>query len=113
MSLYVGDRNFGPFINIQTSENMTIHIILLKKVFLIYPAALKKGLFGTHIHTMSYMYRELPPPPPPRGLYEKIALSAITSIDFLYSTDTILISGAKNLQLIFRPNQNNIFLIPF
>ena len=44
-------------IHIPKSENRTIHILSFfkKRVFIIYLAALKIGLIGTHIRTMSYI----------------------------------------------------------
>ena len=47
-------------------KNWVSHILFLRKMGLIvYLAALKRVLFGTHIRTMSYIGSYPPPPPPP------------------------------------------------
>ena len=97
---------------ILTSENMTIHIILSKKFFNIPGGGEKGAIRYAHPYYVIYV-KGVTPPPPPRGLYEKIALYAITSIDFLYSTDTILISGAQNSATDISSKPKQYILDPF
>ena len=56
---YMGVRKFGPFIY----QNRAIRILSFKKRVYYTPGGAKeKGLFGTHIRTISYIGRYPPSP---------------------------------------------------
>ena len=54
----------GSFIYQSRKNGSVIYSFLGKRGLIIYLAALKRGLFGPHIRTMSYI-GSYPPPPPP------------------------------------------------
>ena len=63
MSYQTGMSENGT-IHISMVKNLVSNILFLRKGGLnVYLAALKRGLFGTHIRTMSYI-SSYPPPPP-------------------------------------------------
>ena len=59
MCLYMGVRTFGPFQFPKSGQSYTF--FFLKKGVYHIPGALIKGLFGTHIRTMSYIGNSPPP----------------------------------------------------
>ena len=63
MCIYMGVRKSGPFPFQNSGHSYTF--IFKKGGLIIYLGALKGGIFGTHIYTMSYIGYH-PPPPPPR-----------------------------------------------
>ena len=72
-------------INIAMMKNWVSHILFLRKMGLIvYLSTLKRGLFGTHIHTMSYI-GSYPPSPP--HLDEEERVGCFILVVFLMSCD--------------------------
>ena len=60
MCLYMGVRTFGPFKFQKSGQSYTL-FFFKKGVYNIPGGAEKRGLFGTHIRTMSYIGYSLPP----------------------------------------------------